>query len=108
MKKEVINVCGIRFSIEDNGSEVGHAYLYKVQNDLHSKPYGLLEDVYVQPEFRGEGIAAALLDAVLIEARATCYKLIATSRNDGTRNTVHTWYLRLGFEEYGTEFRMNF
>ena len=108
MKKEVVNTSGIRFSFKRNEKEVGRAYLYFLQNDLHEKPFGLLEDVHVDPNFRGEGIARELLEEVLREAGKNCYKLIATSRNDGTRDAVHEWYIRLGFEDYGTEFRMNF
>jgi len=39
-------------------------------------------------------------------AGAGCYKLIATSRT--SRPKVHELYQRLGFENHGVEFRMNF
>lgn len=99
---------GVRFSCVVDGKEVARAYLYVLTNDLHAEPFGLLEDVYVSPDHRSSGHARALLAEVI--ARATverCYKLIATSRNDGTRQDVHDWYIRLGFKDYGTEFRMN-
>ena len=108
MVEEDIAVKGIRFSSNKDGVEVGHAYLYLLHNDLHDKPFGLLEDVYVNPSYRGNGVARELLDAVISRAGELCYKLIATSRNDGTRDAVHEWYIRLGFECYGTEFRTNF
>ncbi len=108
MKKKAVIVDGVRFSIEEDGEEIGRAYLYKLKNDLHDKPFGLLEDVFVHPKYRGGGTAKKLLEAVLLEAERTCYKLIATSRNDGTRGAVHEWYIRLGFVNYGTEFRINF
>jgi hypothetical protein len=38
--------------------------------------------------------------------RRRCYKLIATSRDERPR--VHDLYRRLGFEEWGREFRLNF
>lgn len=99
---------GVRFSFERKGEEVGHAYLYILQNDLHTVPFGLLEDVSVDPSYRGQGIANSLLAAVMERARALhCYKLVATSRNDGTRKGVHDWYKRLGFEDYGAEFRID-
>ena len=82
--------------------------MYLLKNDLHKQPLGLLEDVFVEPGYRGAGVAAELLDAVMAEAKGNCYKLIATSRNDGTRAAVHEWYTRLGFVDYGTEFRINF
>jgi len=109
-----MNMCelvakGIRFSINHEGVEIAHAYLYVLSNDLHDAPFGLLEDVYVDSIRRGSGAGRELLDAVLRRARTEkCYKLIATSRNDGTRKAVHDWYQRLGFRDYGTEFRIDF
>ncbi len=109
VKEDIIKADGIRFSVSDDGKEVGRAYLYPLKNDLHSRPFGLLEDVYVDEKYRGKGVASQLLEAVTQKAKAlNCYKLIATSRNDGTRQAVHDWYLRLGFADYGTEFRINF
>ena len=108
MRKNTFTATGIRFSVQRAGVEAGRAYLYLLQNDLHDKPFGLLEDVYVNPDHRGEGIAGELVAAVIEEAEEKCYKLIATSRNDGTRQSVHEWYIRLGFADYGTEFRIDF
>ncbi|MCA9360149.1 GNAT family N-acetyltransferase [Candidatus Nomurabacteria bacterium] len=108
MKEAAVYTKGIRFSVLRDGKEVGRAYLYMLNNDLHNRPFGLLEDVFVDSSYRGEGIAKELLEAVLKKAEENCYKLIATSRNDGTRSTVHEWYIRLGFNDYGTEFRLNF
>jgi GNAT superfamily N-acetyltransferase len=108
MNKLTVAAEGIRFSVEMDGREVGRAYLYLLRNDLHSQPFGLLEDVFVEPDYRGSGVAGELLEAVMAEAKRSCYKLIATSRDGGTRTSVHEWYIRLGFVNYGTEFRMNF
>ena len=100
---------GVRFSARRDGREVGHAYLYFLTNDLHKKPFGFLEDVWVDPAHRECGIGNELLNDVLTVAiREGCYKLIATSRDDGTRPCVHDWYIQLGFKDYGKEFRMNF
>lgn len=108
MEKTEIVARGIRFSVVKNDMEVGRAYVYILTNDLHVEPFGLLEDVYVHENYRGEGVAHQLLKEVIAAARTEkCYKLLATSRNDGTRDSVHAWYERLGFEKYGTEFRMN-
>ena len=99
---------GYRFSERCEGIEIGHAFLYVLKNDLHREPFGLLEDLYVHPLHRGRGIARLLHQAVCEYARECgCYKLIATSRNDGTRKKVHEWYERLGYRAYGTEFRMD-
>lgn len=93
--------------MQDNGQEVGRAYLYLIFNNLHTKPYGLLEDVFVDDNQRGKGLGTKLVTEIIAEAKARgCYKLIATSRH--AREQVHDWYKKLGFEEYGVEFRMNF
>jgi GNAT superfamily N-acetyltransferase len=90
MDEEILKVKGIRFSVARDGKEVGRAYLYLLKNDLHTKPFGLLEDVFVDEMYRDKGIARELMTAVLKKARTlNCYKLLATSRNDGTRESVH-------------------
>ena len=97
---------GIRFSISGNTGEVARAYLYIMTNDLHAEPFGLLEDVYVDDSQRGSGLGTALVREVIAAAReAGCYKLIATSR--ASRARVHELYERLGFTNYGLEFRLN-
>lgn len=109
MLAQEITARGIRFSINRGGVEVARAYLYILTNDLHDSPFGLLEDVSVREDYQGKGIGNELVTAIIERAqRERCYKLLATSRNDGSRQTVHSWYLRLGFKDYGTEFRMNF
>jgi GNAT superfamily N-acetyltransferase len=97
---------GIRFSIQKDGIEVARAYLYLMHNDLHQEPFGLLEDVYVDERHRGQGFGSELVQAVIKAAKQHhCYKLIATSRK--SREKVHELYQKLGFEDYGVEFRMN-
>lgn len=98
----------LRFAAHDaGGNEIGRARLVLIENDLHEEPYGLLEDLYVAPTYRSAGIGGKLHDAVLKKAREQgCYKLVGTSRNDGTREAVHAWYERLGYARHGIEFRM--
>ncbi len=99
---------GIRFSAQDDsGKEVARAFLYLMHNDLHEEPFGLLEDVEVDESMRGQGIGTKLVEEVIAAARQkNCYKLIATSRH--SRPKVHALYKRIGFEDHGLEFRMNF
>jgi GNAT superfamily N-acetyltransferase len=97
---------GIRFAVNGPSGEIARAYLYVMTNDLHAAPFGLLEDVFVDESERGSGLGTALVQEVIAAAReAGCYKLIATSRV--SRPKVHELYERLGFENYGIEFRMN-
>jgi GNAT superfamily N-acetyltransferase len=63
--------------------------------------------VYVAESERGGGLGSALVNEVVAAAReAGCYKLVATSR--ASRPKVHELYERLGFKNYGIEFRLNF
>ena len=97
----------MRFSIGNERGEVARAYLYVMTNDLHDAPFGLLEDVFVAESERGGGLGTALVNEVIAAAReAGCYKLVATSR--ASRPKVHELYERLGFVNYGIEFRLNF
>ncbi len=108
LKKEIKKESyAVKIIAEENGREIGHAYLYLLFNDLHSAPYGLVEDVYVEEDFRGAGAGTQLAQAVIAEAKAReCYKLIACSRHE--RVGVHQWYEKMGFKNYGLEFRMDF
>jgi GNAT superfamily N-acetyltransferase len=97
----------IRFAITEDGQEIGRAHLYILYNDLHMQPFGLMEDVFIEANHQRRGMGTVLVRQVIATARTEgCYKLIATSRFK--RGHVHTLYKKLGFEEYGTEFRMNF
>lgn len=107
IKKEKINVGGIKLYMEDCGQEIGHAYLYILKNDLHEKPFGLMEDVFVEEEYRSRGLGSKLIEELIKAAKQNnCYKLIGTSRNE--RPKVHALYSRLGFKDWGKEFRMDF
>ena len=98
---------GIRFSVNIDGVEVARAYLYLMHNDLHSEPFGLMEDVFVDESQRGEGLGTRLVNEVIAAAKENrCYKLIATSRD--SRPNVHELYRRLGFSDHGREFRITF
>lgn len=97
----------VKFTIEYAGEIIGHAYLYVIYNDLHSSPYGLLEDVFIEEAHRGKGYGSTLVQAAIAEAKLRgCYKLIGTSRHE--RKEAHAFYERLGFKNHGLEFRMDF
>lgn len=101
-----INCQGIKLSIIKNSEEIARAYLYIMKNDLHKEPFGLLEDVFVSESERGLGIGSKLVNEIIKQSKnKKCYKIIATSRY--SRSKVHKLYERLGFKNYGVEFRMN-
>ena len=107
LKSTEIQSKALRFSIEAEGVEVGRVYLYLIKNDLHDVPYGLIDDLFVAETHRSQGIGRQLIEKVIASAREQhCSKLIATSRY--SREEVHAWYLRLGFKDWGREFRMDF
>ena len=97
---------GIKVFIKDGEKEIARAYLYIFYNGLHEEPFGLLEDVYVDENFRGKGLGTRVVNKVIELARKNkCYKLIATSRH--SRPKIHELYRKIGFEDWGREFRMN-
>ena len=105
-KEKTIETMGIKICVEENGREIGRCFIYLIKNDLHKEPYSLLEDVYVDENFRGKGIGTELVKrAIELARKLNCYKIIATSRFE--RENVHEFYQKLGFEKFGYEFRMD-
>ena len=107
IKQKKVSASGIRFFIEQDGKEVARAYLYILKNDLHQEQFGFLEDVFVSENLRGRGVGTELLERVIKTTKEyKCYKMVAASRYE--RSKVHDLYERLGFKDWGKEFRMNF
>ncbi len=107
MEETAAKSSGIKFSVKENGKEIGHAFLFLMYNDLHQEPFGLVEDVFVEEEHRSKGLGTELVKRVIEAAKEKkCYKLICTSRH--SRSQVHAWYEKLEFKNHGIEFRMDF
>jgi len=105
INQQIVNASGVKLFIEQDGREVARAFLYVLKNGLHAEPFGLLEDVFVEENLRGQGIGTELVKKIIEAAKKNhCYKLIATSRRE--RPKVHALYEQLGFKNYGMEFRM--
>ncbi|MBU0457561.1 MAG: GNAT family N-acetyltransferase [Nanoarchaeota archaeon] len=103
--KEVIGT-GIKVVAELKDKEIARGYLYFLHNDLHDKPFALMEDVFVDEEFRSQGVGKKIVhELIRVAKEKNCYKIIGTSRH--SRGAVHNFYQDLGFENYGLEFRMN-
>jgi GNAT superfamily N-acetyltransferase len=106
IKQKKINANGIILFIEDGGKEVAHAYLYILKN-IHDQPFGFMEDVFVNENFRSKGLGTKLIEELIKAAKQNdCYKLIGTSRYE--RLKVHELYSKLGFKDWGKEFRIDF
>ncbi len=106
IQQKEVSASGIKFFVEEQGKEIARVYLFLMHNDQHEEPFGLLEDVFVEEERRGKGIGTMLVKKALDEGKKLgCYKIIGTSRY--SRPNVHAWYEKLGFKNYGVEFRMD-
>lgn len=91
--------------VEEDGKEIARCYVYIIKNDLHERPYSLIEDVFVDENYRGRGIGSEIVKkAIEVAKEEGCYKIILTSRFEN--ELVHKWYERLGFKRWGYEFRM--
>jgi len=98
---------GKRITLEQDNQEIARISVIYIKNDLHEEPYGLIEDLYIDESFRGKGLARKLFEAAIQTCKEQgCYKIVATSRY--SRTSVHDFYLRLGFKDYGKEFRLDF
>ena len=73
-------VCQVyRFSVKEDGCEVGRACLIIVQNDVNKQPIGLMDDVFVAEEMHGRGVRVKLVNQVMAKARdCGCSKVIST------------------------------
>lgn len=106
-KTKLQEAYAIKISAHEQGSEVGRIYVYILFNGLHKEPFGLLEDLFVDDNYRGQGLGSQLLtEAIAVAKQEGCYKLLCTSRHK--RLYLHEWYQKHGFKNHGIEFRMDF
>ena len=105
IKQKIITASGIKFFIEQEGEEVARAFLYILKNDLRERPFGFMEDVMVDEAYRGKGLATELIKKLIEAAKeSNCYKIVGTSRHG--RENVHRLYEKIGFKNFGVEFKM--
>lgn len=60
-------------------------------------------EIFVDPEFQGQGIATLLLEEVLLKAKEkynpVCFQTYTFRDSDKEKNSPLSWYKRLGFDE---------
>lgn len=96
----------VKFEARENGQVLGWVYLYIIAQERHEEPYGFLENVYVEQEYRSRGIGSKLIEAAIAKAREIgCYKIIGNSRCVNER--AHAFYERFGMKKFGFEFRLD-
>lgn len=98
---------GIKFFIIKDGKEIARAFLYVMRNDIRNDIFGYLEDLFVEEEFRGQGIGTQLVNVVIDKAKQLgCYKLELNTQleNKGAQKL----YKKMGFKNLGLEFKMYF
>ena len=101
-----LSTTGIKFNATDGDKQIARAYLYLLHNDLHDVPFGYIEDVFVEEEYRGQGIGTRIVQAAIEQAKnEKCHKVIMTSRYG--KDDVHNLYQKIGFTDWGKEFRIN-
>lgn len=105
IKQKKVTAEGIKFYIEDQGKEIARAYLYIMKNDQRPEPFGFMEDVWVDENYRGQGLATKLISEFIKVAKTNkCYKIVGTSRYG--RDNAHRLYEKIGFKNFGVEFKM--
>lgn len=98
---------GIKLEYHENGERLGRATIYILYNELHDQPFGLLEDLFVEPGHRKRSIGSKLTnEAVQYANFQGCYKLICTSRY--TSKKIYSMYKKYGFKDHGREFRIDY
>ena len=96
----------IKFLARRNDKVVAWAYLFILKTDRHDEPYGVMENVYVEQEYRGQGIGTELVKEIIATAKEKgCYKLLGQSRYG--KEKVHDLYIGFGFKDHGKNFRID-
>ena len=94
------------YEFDEKGNTIGRGHIVLIYNNLHTEPYALIEDIWVEESYRNKGIGKNIVSRLIDQARDSgCYKIIATSRF--LRENVHRFYEDLGFEKWGYEFRID-
>ena len=98
---------GFAMVAEENGKITAICTVSKVIALRTSGLYGIVQEMYVSPEVRGQRIGAELLLAALRQAQLLgCSMVEVGTPPEGTRQG--RFYCRAGFKRFGDRFRYTF
>jgi GNAT superfamily N-acetyltransferase len=85
------------FVADDHGTLAGFTQLYPLFSSVRMKKLWLLNDLFVDPKFRGKGLSIQLLDAAkqLCRDSGACGMYLETAKSNDIGNTL---YPRAGFK----------
>jgi ribosomal protein S18 acetylase RimI-like enzyme len=89
------------------GTVCGFLHLAIRQGILHDRPVGLIDELVVGREFRGQGVGRLLMDAAIDRCRdlGCCEVEVSTER---ANLRAQEFYRRCGFDEEGVLFELHF
>lgn len=87
------------FVVEEDGKLGGFVQLYPVFSSTRMKRYWLLNDLYVNPNFRGKGFSKALIEKAkqLCRESDSCGMYLETGKDNQIGNQL---YPSAGFKKY--------
>ncbi len=94
----------LKLEIKDGHKSIARVWIYFIENDLHTSPWALIEDLWVHPDYRRSGIAKHMLQKVELLARKEgCYKIVATVRD--TNYASQKLFEHCDFKKHGNTLR---
>lgn len=86
-------------ALEDDGQPIGLAHAFEGFSTFMAKPLLNIHDVYVMPGYRGQGVAARMLERLEALARARGYGKLTLEVLEGN-GPAQAAYRRFGFDAY--------
>ena len=97
LKERFNNNETVIFLAVENDKPIGFTQLYTTFSSVSMKPFYILNDLFVVPEFRKKGIGEALLNHAKQHCQELNYKGLALET--GMDNPAQKLYERLGWEK---------
>ncbi len=96
LSQRIENDESVIYVADNEGTLVGFTQLYPLFSSVRMKKLWLLNDLFVDPEFRGKGVSIQLLDRAkqLCRDSGACGMYLETAKSNDIGNTL---YPRAGF-----------